>query len=388
MKLLRITTVPISLQKLLKGQPQYMMQNGIEVVLASAEGKEIPEIEKTTGLKVHTLPLTRKISPLTDLKALWHTYKLIKKEKPDIVHTHTPKAGIVGMLAAKLAGVPVRMHTVAGLPLLEAKSFKRKILNFVEKLTYASATRVYPNSYGLEKIILDLKFLPKNKCQVIANGSSNGIDTSHFNPNLFSEADKQALRKELGINKDDFVYIFVGRLVGDKGINELVTAFINLNKTKENIKLLLVGPFEEELDPLNNETLKEIKSNKNIISVGFKQDVRPYFAISDILTFPSYREGLPNVVLQAGAMGLPSIVTDINGSNEIITDGKNGLIIPVKDVNALKNAMERLITNQKLRQNLASQARPLIQNRFDQKLVWQAILNEYKRLTNSAKIKK
>ena len=153
MKILRITTVPISLHKLLQGQPQYMMQNGIEVILASSEGKEIPEVEKTTGLKVHILPLTRKISPSTDLRAVWQTYKLIKKEKPDIVHTHTPKAGVVGMLAAKLTGVPIRMHTVAGLPLMQATGFKRKILNAVERLTSWAATGIYPNSFALADFI-------------------------------------------------------------------------------------------------------------------------------------------------------------------------------------------------------------------------------------------
>ena len=379
-KLIRITTVPISLQKLLQGQPQYMMQNGIEVVLASADGKEIPEIEKSTGLKVKILPLTRKITPLTDLKALWLTYKLIRKEKPDIVHTHTPKAGTIGMLAAKLAGVPIRMHTVAGLPLMVARGFKRKILNFVEKLTYSCATRVYPNSFGLKKIILDNKFLPEKKCKVIAKGSSNGIDTGYFNPEHFSGKEKEKLRKELNINDRDVVFIFVGRLVGDKGINELVTAFNQLNEKHKHIKLLLVGPYENELDPLLPETIRELKHNKNIITTGFQQDVRPYFAISDVLVFPSYREGLPNVVLQAGAMGLPAIVTDINGSNEIIINGENGLIITVKSVEALEKAMLKLLNEHQLRESMAEKARPIIENKYKREVVWQALLEEYRRL--------
>ena len=153
MKLLRITTVPISLYKLLQGQFNYMQQKGVEVVLASADGKEIPRIEAETGLKVHRLPLTRTISPVTDLKALWQTYTLIKQHKPDIVHTHTPKAGLIGMLAAKLAGVPVRMHTVAGLPLMQANGVKRIVLNFVERLTSWAATGVYPNSFALSEFM-------------------------------------------------------------------------------------------------------------------------------------------------------------------------------------------------------------------------------------------
>ena len=289
------------------------------------------------------------------------------------------------MLASKLAGVPNRLHTVAGLPLLEAKGIKRKVLNFVEKLTYSCATKVYPNSYGLEKIILDFNFLPQNKCKVIANGSSNGIDTNYFNPDIFTETDKNILRKNLNIKKEDFVYVFVGRLVSDKGINELVQAFENLNLKLniQNSKLVLVGPLENELDSLEEKTLTAIENNENIISVGYQQDVRPYFSIANILTFPSYREGLPNVVLQASAMNLPCIVTNINGCNEIITHNKNGLIIPVKNVNELQNAMKELLINKELRNKLIKNSRPHIVKTYQRQVVWDALLDEYNSLLTS-----
>ena len=402
-KLLRITTVPISLHKLLQGQVNYMQKQGFKLVLASAAGKEVKAIEKETGLQVYILPLTRKISPLQDLKALWHTYKLIKKEQPDIVHTHTPKAGIVGMLAAKLAGVNLRIHTVAGLPLLEATGTKRKLLNLVEKVTYAVATKVYPNSYGLQQIILENQFTKAKKLKVLANGSSNGIDTSYFSPQQITTASKQELRKSLGINENDFVFSFAGRLVGDKGINELVTAFEKLltekkasldTVTEQNrnlkvterrqgahtIKLLLIGDEERKLDPLQSETVQHITTNPNIITTDWVEDVRPYLAISDVFVFPSFREGMPNVVLQAGAMGLPSIVTNINGSNEIIIHNENGFIIPVKDTEALYNAMQKLYTNTAVRNELANNAREMIVNRFEQQVVWDALLEEYQSL--------
>ncbi len=380
MKLLRITTVPISLNKLLQGQPQYMMQNDIEVVLASANGKEIPEIEKTTGLKVHVLPLTRKISPLTDIRAVWETYQLIKKEKPDIVHTHTPKAGIVGMLAAKLAGVPIRMHTVAGLPLMQATGLKRKLLNTVERLTAWAATEVYPNSYRLADFMIQEKLAPKTKVKVLANGSSNGIDLTYFNPEHFSKEQNAALSAKLKIKPTDIVLLFIGRLVGDKGINELVQAFTKLQKQVPDIKLLLVGSEEPDLDPLQELTRKEIKNNPNIITTGWVDDVRPYLAISDIFIFPSYREGFPNVVLQAGAMGLPSIVTDINGCNEIITNGHNGLIIPINNVKALQDAMHSLLQHPDIRQKMSEKAREEIESKYKQEVVWAALLAEYKSL--------
>ena len=222
------------------------------------------------------------------------------------------------MLASKLAGVPIRMHTVAGLPLMESSGMKRSVLNIVEKLTYYCATNVYPNSKGLKEFIIKEKLTSKNKLKILGNGSSNGIDTTHFSPNQVSGIEKRQLRKELNITKNDFVFVFVGRLVSDKGINELVEAFTEMSKTHTNSKLLLVGPLETHLDPLLPNTLNEIKNNEAIIYAGFQTDVRPYFATSNALVFPSYREGFPNVVMQAGAMGLPSIVTDINGCNEII----------------------------------------------------------------------
>ncbi len=380
MKLLRITTVPISLQKLLQGQPQYMMQNGIEVVLASAEGKEIPEIEKTTGLKVHTLPLTRKISPFTDLRAVWYTYKLIKKEKPDIVHTHTPKAGLVGMLAAKLAGVPIRMHTVAGLPLMQTTGLKRKVLNTVERLTSWAATGIYPNSQNLAQFMMEHNLAPAHKIKVLANGSSNGIDTNFFNPEQMDKKTLKQLQQRLTITENDFVFLFVGRLVGDKGINELVKAFTNLQESFPNIKLLLVGNEEPDLDPLKKDTLTTIQHNSNIITTGWVDDVRPFMAIANLLVFPSYREGFPNVVLQAGAMGLPAIVTNINGCNEIVTNGYNGLIVPVRSEVALKHAMSSLLKKPKNYKQMALNARPVIERNYKQDVVWKALLEAYRQL--------
>ncbi len=382
-KLLRITTVPVSLHKLLNGQINYMQSNGFDVIVASSEGKEIEMIEKETGLIVNTISLTRKISPFSDLKALWQLYLLIKQHKPDIVHTHTPKAGLIGMLAAAIARVPIRLHTVAGLPLLEANGVKRTVLMTVEKLTYRCATNVYTNSFGLKKIILKNKLIKPSKIKVLANGSSNGIDTVFFNPELYDLQQLKAMRKDLGILSKDFVFIFVGRLVGDKGINELVDAFVKLNYKYKNTKLLLVGNEEPDLDPLLPRTIEAISNNSNIITTGWVEDVRPFFAISDILVFPSYREGLPNVVLQAGAMGLPSIVSNINGNNEIIIHGKNGIIVPVKNTQKLYKSMKELMTNKVLLVNLKKNARSCIIKRYDQSKVWKEILNEYNRLLNS-----
>ncbi|TXK75414.1 glycosyltransferase family 4 protein [Mesonia sp. HuA40] len=382
-KLIRITTVPLSLEKLLEGQLEYMQQY-YEVTGISADCEKLEELGRARHYNTFPVEMTRQITPWQDVKALWRLYNYLKQEKPTIVHTHTPKAGIVGMLAAKLAGVPIRLHTVAGLPLMEATGIKRKILNAVERVTYACATKVYPNSVGLQKFILKQGFTHKNKLKIIGQGSSNGIDTSHFDPKIYDESIIVELRKELGITSEDFVFIFVGRLVSDKGINELVQAFQNLKLkggiSGQNAKLLLVGPLETELDPLHEETLEAIASNAAIISVGYQEDVRPYLAVSDALAFPSYREGFPNVVMQAGAMGLPAIVSDINGCNEIIIPNKNGIIIPPKNTEALQDAMQELMHNQNLYQQLKSNARNLITTRYERQKVWEALLEEYRGL--------
>ena len=379
-KLIRITTVPMSLKYLLKGQMSFMSENGFDVIMISSDGKEVNDVIKNEKCDHIIIPLTRKITILKDLKATYNLYKLIRKEKPDIVHTHTPKAGIVGMLASCLAKVPIRLHTVAGLPLLETTGIKKKVLNFVEMLTYKCATKVYPNSNGLKNIILDNRFAKKEKLKTIANGSSNGIDTSYFNPQLFSIEEKKELKDKLNIKENDFVFIFVGRIVGDKGINELVAAFDKLSIENENVKLLLVGPFESDLDPLKKRTIAIIDDNKKIIYTGFQKDVRPYFSIANILTFPSYREGFPNVVMQAGAMMLPSIVTDINGCNEIIIEGENGWIMPVKNEEALLNAMKNCFTLSNELIKVKLNARKMIVERYEQGVVWKAILTEYKSL--------
>ena len=385
-KLIRITTVPLSLKVLLKGQLRFMASNGFDVKGVSSEGEELREVHENEGIAVEAITMSRKITPFQDLKSLWEMWNFLRKEKPQIVHTHTPKAGIIGMLAARLAGVPHRLHTVAGLPLMEATGTKRKILNFVERLTYSSATRVYPNSKGLYDFILQNNFTQSNKLKIIANGSSNGIDTTFFSPDQVTEIERVTLREKLSIQPDDFVFVFVGRIVSDKGINELIKAFSEL-QTVENkptgIKLLLVGGLENDLDPLNPETLAEINQNKDIISVGFQRDVRSFFAIADALVFPSYREGFPNVVMQAGAMGLPSIVSDINGCNEIIIEGENGLIIPPKNVEKLKEKMLTLAKDKNLYTKLKGNSRRMIENRYEQSVVWNALLEEYEGLLQS-----
>jgi glycosyltransferase involved in cell wall biosynthesis len=381
-KLIRVTTVPLSIDKLLEGQLSFMSKH-FDVTAISSDSKYLEQCALKENVDYYHLEMSRRITPLNDLVSLLKLTKFLINNKPLIVHSHTPKAGIIAMLAAKIANVPIRLHTVGGLPLVESFGLRRKILIFVEKMTYKCATNVYSNSTGLYNFIIENNFIKKDKIKILANGSTNGIDTKHFSSNKITDIEKINLKEQLGIKTNDFVFVFVGRLVGDKGINELVRAFKSLERYNSNVKLLLVGPQESNLDPLQNDTLAEISSNKSIISVGYQNDIRPYLAISNSLVFPSYREGFPNVVMQAGAMGLPAIVTNINGCNEIIFDKINGVLIDVKNSYAIEKAMYNMCNNPLLYKKLKDSARDLITSRFDQNNVWNCILEEYKILENN-----
>lgn len=379
-KILRITTVPVSLAILLKGQLKFLSENGYEVHAASSDGREVDDLYKNEGrIMHHILPMKRSVNLVSDLFALIRLYMLLRKLRPQIIHSNTPKAGLLAMLAGCLAATPIRIHTFTGLIFPYKTGAFQKLLILMDKITCLCATRIYPEGEGVKKDLKKYNITDK-PLKVIANGNLNGIDLDYFSPGIIPIEQQHCLRRHLNIAENDFVYIFVGRLVGDKGINELIESFRQLSSAEKNVKLILVGLPETDLDPLSPSALAEIGRNDNIMAVGFQSDVRPYFSIADVLVFPSYREGFPNVVLQAGAMGLPSIVTDISGSNEIIVNKRNGIIIPVKDVNAICEAMKLLKDDTILRSHLIKEARPLIESRYDQRVVWKAILSEYKAL--------
>lgn len=378
-KLFRISTVPVSLNILLKGQLKYLDEY-FDVTAISGKGADLEEVAQRENVKTYALEMQRQISPVKDVISLIKLYLYFKKEKPDIIHSITPKAGLLSMIAGKLAGVPIRIHTFTGLVFPYKKGMMQKILILMDKLLCICATNIYPEGRGVKNDLIEYGITQK-PLKILGNGNINGIDLDYFNPDLYSEKDSLSIREKLNIGQNDFVFLFVGRLVGDKGINELVKAFSELPRSSnQNIHrniLLLVGPYEDDLDPLLPGTIIEIENNPNIISVGFQKDVRPYFAISDVFVFPSYREGFPNVLLQAGAMGKFSIVTDINGSNEIIENQINGTIIPVRNEIALKLEMMNAIKLLKKNQDLKNICRMRIKNMFEQSIIWEVLKNEY-----------
>jgi glycosyltransferase involved in cell wall biosynthesis len=379
-RLLRITTVPVSLKILLAGQLVFMQDKGFEVLTVSAGGNE-KESLTSAGIPHKVVSMTRKITPLQDLFSLFRLIGIMLKFQPDIVHTHTPKAGLLGMSAAWLCRVPVRMHTVAGLPLTEATGFKQKMLFVTESLTYWCASKVLPNSVGLRKFIKD-HFNVDKKMTIIGAGSSNGIDSEFFRRTDDLEIQARKIRTRYGINENDIVYIFVGRIVRDKGIAELTEAYktvLEKSTSNDRVFLMLVGSLEQELDPIKKDDYDFLHQHSQVILAGFQQDVRPWILASDIFVFPSYREGFPNVVMQASCMEIPSIVSDINGCNEIIQQDDTGIIVPVKNAVKLTDAMLLLKEDKMKRKLYGERSRRFVAKHFDQHYVWNELLKEYRK---------
>ncbi len=374
-RLLRITTASISLKLLLRGQVAYFQQHGFEVLTISADGIEVKDLE-AEGIPHQVVPMTRKITPIQDLICLWKLIRVIQKFKPDIVHTHTPKAGLLGLMAARICRVSVRLHTVAGLPLMEATGFKRWVLEMAERITYSCAHHVYPNSNGLLKYIKEQLLIVNRPLSIIGKGSTNGIDTTFFSrsPELLEKAAE--IRIKYQIPDDAIVFSFVGRIVKDKGIIELTAAFKKLSTIKD-VRLMLVGPFEQELDPLPSQVMQFINDSNLVIKAGFQQDVRPWLLASDVFVFPSYREGFPNVVMQAACLKVPCIVSDINGCNELIEHNESGLIVPPKNDHALFDAMALMAADKKISSAFAEKAQQFVVDNYDQQYVWGELLKEY-----------
>ena len=378
-KLVIMTTVPLSLATLVKGQPKYLSRF-FDVTLVSSSSDVNEEIQKNEGVELKEIDMTRKITLFQDAKALIQLCFFLVKKRPDIVYTFTPKAGLLGMIASFITRVPIRVHNIVGMPLMEATGAKLKLLKFIEKLTYALSTNLFCNSYGLKEYIQ--QHLTKREINVVANGSINGVDTDYFK-DTFSEKEKEEQRKKLGISQDDFVLLFVGRVVKDKGVNELLQAFTLLREQYKYLKLLIVGDFEEELSPIEPKSVTLLKTDKNIISVGFQKDIRPYLSISNLFVLPSYREGLPNSLIEAGSFGIPLLATDINGCNEVIIPNKTGILVEKKSVESLVAGISKLLDDKELYQEIKDTIREITIERYGQEMFYESLKSDLERLVDA-----
>jgi glycosyltransferase involved in cell wall biosynthesis len=372
-KLLIVTTVPLSLN-FFKGQIQ-VLKKLFNVELVSTSGKLLNDISVAENVKSHSVSMKREISVFNDILSLLGLIRLFFNEKPKVVHGNTPKAGLLSMAAAWVNNVPIRIYYVHGLRYQGTIGLKKKILVLMECLSCYFSTDIYAVSFGI-KGLLKSDRITKKAINVIGNGSVNGIDVDFFSRH---QPDVINLKEEYQINKSNFVFGFVGRLTKDKGIYELVKAFVKVNKIHSNSRLLLVGEFEIG-DPVLEETKIEIKTNKNIIHVGFQNDVRAFLIMMNVFVFPSYREGFGVSLMEAAAMGVPSLSSNITGCEEIIKDGYNGILIPSKSVSELYNAMEKIISDEDLLIKLSLVSREFVISKYEQKKVWKNTLNSYWKL--------
>lgn len=373
--LIRTTTIPSSMRGLLTGQLKFM-SSYYDVVAVTSGGPIYDKMLEEQQVRGYEVPFTRKtFSLVADAKAFIKLLKIFRKEKPFIVHSHTSKDGLLCMVAAWLCRVPHRLYTIAGLA--DLSGVRGRMLNIAEWVTFACATGIYPNSKNMMDIYLKKGMFKASKAKVLLNGSSNGIDIDYFSEDQIPIESVTAIRKQFNCKPETMMFVYVGRVTGDKGVNELIQAFGMLSKQHVDSKLLIVGNYEKELDPISDESKIEIDTNESIVFAGYQSDVRPFILAADALILPSYREGMPNVVMQAGALNRPCIVTNINGSNEIIIEGKNGNIVPRKDTQALYNMMKSYCDERNRVKLMGSNARELIISRYKRQDLWNALLKEY-----------
>ena len=384
LKIIRTATLGTSLYTFCEGILSDLKKKGYEVVAISSPDADFDALREREGVRTIAIPMERRIAPCKDFIALFRLIRVFIKEKPDMVHSMTPKAGLLCMIASWVARVPVRVHTFTGLVFPTAKGMTKRLLMTTDRLTCACATHVIPEGQG---VMNDLKNngITSKPMKVLGYGNVMGVDMKRFSRR------PEVMKRAALLQKDDvFTFVFVGRIVGDKGINELVHAFKALlaQDYSKRLRLVLVGRFEDDLDPISPDTKQMIESIPEIESVGqqFGDDLLAWYAAGDCFVFPSYREGFPNTVLEAGALGLPSIVTDINGSSEIIIpyeknhQNATGLIVPSQDADALQKAMEWMVNHNAEREIMAANARPSIESRFEQSFVRQCLFDFYEEI--------
>jgi glycosyltransferase involved in cell wall biosynthesis len=365
--------------KLMQGQLQYLQYNGFDVSLICSPGKWLDAIGRMEGAEIIELPMAREIAPLRDLVSLWRLCRMLHKVCPAVTNVGTPKAGLLGGFAAWLNGVPCRFYTLRGLRFETSNGLRRRLLVCAERLACYFAHRVICVSQSLREKAIAFGLTSRERIVVFGSGSSNGVDASRFAPTPEILRRAAELRCELGIPPSAAVVGFVGRLSRDKGIAELVEAFLRLHQRFPDLRLLVLGSFEDE-DSLAVQTRKCLGAHPHVILAGTVDDTAPYYALMDVLVLPSHREGFPNVVLEAHAAGKPVVAARATGVVDAIVDGETGLLFPVGDVVAIAEAVARLFSDKALAKKLACTGQERVKREFRQEHIWQALYQEYFRL--------
>lgn len=371
-KLVRTSTVASTLTVFCFEQIK-RLSSKYDVHIITSPDSILEKFKGIDGVTVHTVEMQRHISIFKDIVSLFKLASLLNKIKPDIVHSISPKAGLLSMIASKMIGVKYRIHTFTGLVWPTSAGVKKKILVFTDKLLCKCATHLIPESFSVKQAMQGGNITNK-ELTILGNGSLRGINMDYYNINTLFKKYKNA-------NLKSFVYVYIGRIVGDKGINEMVEAFDNVTKRCSDVTLLLVGAREDNLDPLKEKTNSIINANPDIIEIGQVQDVRPYIAVSNVLLLPSYREGLPNSVLESGAMGVPSIVSDIPGCSELVTNNVTGIIVKVKSISELEKAMIFAHNNPEKMKELGANMRKNVAEKYNSDYVYSDLETFYDELT-------
>ncbi len=372
-----VTTIPSSLY-FFKGQLSYL-SNDFDMVAISSDECALEKFGDEEGVRTYCIPMKRPISLLNDFKSLIKFLIFFRRTKPDIVHGNTPKGSFLSMTAAKLTGVSTRIYMCHGLRYQGCSGLMQSLLKMIERISCYCSTTVLCVSNGVKTSLIADGICKASKLKVIGNGSANGIDLEKFNrKNVIVECPLTNI--DAG---KDFTFCFVGRIVKDKGVNELIMAFKKLAGLYHNINLVMVGAFEDSDNPIKIITRTEIETHPNIHYYGKQKDVRPFMCMSDVFVLPSYREGFGVVLMEAGALDIPCITTDISGCNEIIQDGVNGRVIPPRDENILYEPMKWFYDHRNGEvKEMARRARSMIMERYEQHKVWEAFLKEYRSLNN------
>jgi len=356
------------------------MDRGFEVEVIASPGKELDEFAAAEKIRAYGVPMTREITPLRDLVALRKLWHHLSLSDPQIVHTHTPKGGLLGIIAAWLARVPVRIYHIHGLRLMTARGLKAQLLRWTERLACALSNHVLCDSHSVREVVVAERLCPAEKVQVLLGGSVNGVDAEGaFNPARVGTRVRSAVRASQGIPPDAAVAGFVGRLVRDKGMVVLVGAWKLLREEFPSLHLLVVGVFEPQ-DPVPSEVEAVLRSDPRIHLAGGVPEVTSFYSGMDLVVLPTYREGLPIVPLEAAAMELPVVATRIPGCVDAVQDGVTGTLVPVRDAAALANAMRMYLRDPELRRRHGQAGRERVLSQFRQEALWEALFLEYQRL--------
>lgn len=372
-----VTTVDLSLRYLLLNQLQRIRDEGYEVYSVSADGPDVAEVE-AQGIPHFSVPMTRRFTPLADLRALLALVRLMRRERFDVVHTHTPKAGLLGQLAARLSGVPVVVNTLHGFYFHDdMKPLPRRFYIWMERIAaQCSDSILSQNQEDIATAIAEGIASPK-----LLTWLGNGIDVRKFDRRRLSEDTLGALRKDIGLRAGAPVVGFVGRLVAEKGILDLLAAAKTVCREIPGAQFLIIGPYDEEKpDALRPDVAERYGIAANCHFLGMRHDMPELYALMDVLVLPSYREGFPRAPMEASAMGVPAVVTDIRGCREAVEHGENGLLFPVGDVNALARALVELLRDEEGRKQMGAAGRKIAEERFDEQKVFDRVLREYERL--------